>query len=125
LFASGLAAAHSADEVKQFTKRAIAHVAEVGPADQYVDVAMLVFAMQTGERSTTALRALDVDVFEPPIRAQIAKDGITLVHTSLYGMLSIGADEVNPVAQTAKGAARCADSKFFRLSRFKNNRPAG
>jgi hypothetical protein len=105
LFASGLAPAPSADEVKQLTKRAIAYVEKVGPADQYVDVATLAFAVQTGERSTTALRALDVDVLEPFNRAQMAKDGIMLVHTSLYGMLSIGADEVNPVAQNAKGAA--------------------
>jgi diguanylate cyclase (GGDEF)-like protein len=62
---------------------------------------MLTVAMQMGQRNTTALRALDRDVFEPLNRAQTLKDQITLLHTRLFAMLSIGNNETNPVAQKA------------------------
>src|ERR1700733_14566399 len=66
---------------------------------------MLTVAMQMGERNTTALRVLDRDVFEPLNRAQMLKDRITLLHTHLFALLSIGNNETNPFAQQAEAAA--------------------
>ena len=62
---------------------------------------MLVVGMRMGERNTDALRALDVDVFEPLNRAQTLKDQITLLHTRLFALLSIGNNENDPEAQQA------------------------
>jgi diguanylate cyclase (GGDEF)-like protein len=66
---------------------------------------MLTVAMQMGERNTTALRVLDRDVFEPLNRAQMLKDRVTLLHTHLFALLSIGNNEANPFAQQAEAAA--------------------
>src|ERR1700722_16875799 len=57
---------------------------------------MLTVAMQMGQRNTEALRALDRDVFEPLTRAQTRKDEITLLHTRLFALLSVGNNETNP-----------------------------
>jgi diguanylate cyclase (GGDEF)-like protein len=69
---------------------------------------MLAVAVQMGERNTMALRALDRNVFEPLSRAQTLKDGITLLHTRLFALLSIGNNETNPVAQKANAEALIA-----------------
>jgi hypothetical protein len=47
---------------------------------------MLSIAAHMGERNTAALRALDLDVFEPLNRAQTTKDGITLLHARLFAL---------------------------------------
>jgi hypothetical protein len=60
---------------------------------------MLTLAMRMGERNTAALRVLDRDVFEPLNRAQMLKDRITLLHTHLFALLSVGNNETNPAAQ--------------------------
>ncbi|HEY3846245.1 MAG TPA: ATP-binding protein [Acetobacteraceae bacterium] len=69
---------------------------------------MLAIAVRMGERNTAALRALDSDVFEPLDRAQTLKDDITLLHTQLFAMLSIGNNESDPVAQKAAAEALIA-----------------
>ena len=69
---------------------------------------MLAVAMQMGERNTGALRDLDRDVFEPLNRAQTLKDEITLLHTRLFALLSIGNNETNPMAQKASADALIA-----------------
>jgi diguanylate cyclase (GGDEF)-like protein len=69
---------------------------------------MLAVAVQMGERNTLALRALDRDVFDPLNRAQTLKDGITLLHTRLFALLSIGNNETNPAAQKAHAEALLA-----------------
>jgi diguanylate cyclase (GGDEF)-like protein len=66
---------------------------------------MLAVALQTGEQNTSALRALDRDVFEPLARAQTLKDRITLLHTRLFALLSIGNNETDPAAQKANADA--------------------
>jgi len=66
---------------------------------------MLAVAVRMGDRNTAALRGLDSDVFEPLSRAQTLKDEITLLHTHLYALLSLGTNEVDPVAQKTKAAA--------------------
>ena len=60
---------------------------------------MLAVAVQTGERNTAALSALDRDVFEPLNRAQTMKDGITQLHTQLFALLSLGTNQSDPAAQ--------------------------
>jgi diguanylate cyclase (GGDEF)-like protein len=62
---------------------------------------MLTVALQMGDRNTDGLRTLDRDVFEPLSRAQTLKDEITLLHTHLFALLSIGNNETNPTAQKA------------------------
>jgi diguanylate cyclase (GGDEF)-like protein len=66
---------------------------------------MLTVAMQMGEQNTGALRALDRDVFEPLNRAQTLKDEVTLLHSRLFALLSLGNNETNPVAQNASADA--------------------
>jgi diguanylate cyclase (GGDEF)-like protein len=66
---------------------------------------MLGVAVQMSERNTAALRALDRDVFEPLNRAQTLIDAITLLHTRLFVLLSMGTNEANPVAQKANAEA--------------------
>jgi diguanylate cyclase (GGDEF)-like protein len=66
---------------------------------------MLAVAVQMSERNTAALRTLDRDVFEPLNRAQTLIDGITLLHTRLFVLLSMGNNESNPVAQKANAEA--------------------
>ena len=65
---------------------------------------MLALSVYTGVRNTAALRVLDNAVFEPLDQAQTLKDGITLLHTRLFALLSIGNNQVNPDAQTASAA---------------------
>ena len=72
---------------------------------------MLAVAMQMGERNTGALRDLDRDVFEPLNRAQTLKDEITLLHTRLFALLSIGNNETNPAAQKASADALIAQPR--------------
>ncbi len=60
---------------------------------------MLAVATRMGERNTAALQALDRGVFEPLNRARTVKDEITLLHTRLFALLSIGNNESNPGAQ--------------------------
>jgi diguanylate cyclase (GGDEF)-like protein len=69
---------------------------------------MLAVATRTGEQSTEALRALDRDVFEPLIRADMLKDRVTLLHTRLFALLSTGNNETDPVAQKAGADALIA-----------------
>jgi diguanylate cyclase (GGDEF)-like protein len=69
---------------------------------------MLTVAMRMGERHTEALRALDRDVFEPLSRAQTLKDEVTLLHTRLFALLSIGNNETNPASQRAGADALIA-----------------
>src|ERR1700679_758895 len=66
---------------------------------------MLAVAVQMSERNTAGLRALDRDVFEPLNRAQTLIDGITMLHTRLFVLLSMGTNEANPVAQKADAEA--------------------
>ncbi len=69
---------------------------------------MLAIAVRMGERNTAALRMLDSDVFEPLDRAQTLKDDITLLHTQLFAILSIGNNKSDPVAQKAAAKALIA-----------------
>jgi len=66
---------------------------------------MLAVAVQTGERNTAALSALDRNVFEPLNRAQTMKDGITQLHTRLFALLSLGTNQSDPAAQKAAASA--------------------
>ena len=81
---------------------------------------MLVVAVQMGQRNTAALSALDRDVFEPLNRAQTLKDGITLLHTRLFEVLSISNNENNPVAQKANTQALIArlDAETLQVAGF-------
>jgi diguanylate cyclase (GGDEF)-like protein len=81
---------------------------------------MLAVAVQTGERNTAALSALDRDVFEPLNRAQTMKDGITQLHTQLFALLSLGTNQSDPAAQKAAAEALITQldeemAKFGRL----------
>jgi diguanylate cyclase (GGDEF)-like protein len=69
---------------------------------------MLTIAVHMGEQNTDALRTLDRDVYGPLNRAQTLKDGITLLHTRLFALLSIGNNESNPAAQKANAEALTA-----------------
>jgi diguanylate cyclase (GGDEF)-like protein len=66
---------------------------------------MFAAAIHTSWRNTETLQSLDRSVFEPLNRAQIFKDGITLLHTRLFALLSVGANETNPAAQKAGAEA--------------------
>ena len=77
---------------------------------------MLTVATRMGERNTGALRALDRDVFEPLNLAQTLKDEITLLHTRIFALLSIGINETNPAAQKAS-----AEAVLLRLEAEKAN----
>jgi diguanylate cyclase (GGDEF)-like protein len=81
---------------------------------------MLTVAVRMGEQNTAALSALDSDVFEPLNRAQTLKDEITLLHTRLFALLSIGNNESNPLAQKASAAALMAhlDVETTNVARF-------
>ena len=81
---------------------------------------MLAVAMQMGERNTGALRVLDRDVFEPLNRAQTLKDEITLLHTRLFALLSIGNNETNPAGpESQRGRAdRAARHRSGELQPF-------
>ncbi len=65
---------------------------------------MLAVTVQKGNQSTDALRALDRDVFEPLNRAQSLRDDITLLHTRLFALLSVGNNEADPASQVAAAA---------------------
>jgi diguanylate cyclase (GGDEF)-like protein len=81
---------------------------------------MLAVAVQTGERHTAALSALDRDVFEPLNRAQTMKDEITQLHTGLFALLSLGTNELDPAAQKAAAGALTAqlDEEVRRFDLF-------
>jgi diguanylate cyclase (GGDEF)-like protein len=66
---------------------------------------MLAGVIRVGERQTAALRALDSDVFEPLNRAQTLKDEITLLHTHLFALLSLGTNVADPIVQAASAEA--------------------
>ncbi|HEY0183077.1 MAG TPA: EAL domain-containing protein [Rhodopila sp.] len=66
---------------------------------------ILAVALEMGEQHIAALGVLDRDVFEPLSRAQTMKDEITLLHTKLFALLSIGNNEADPVAQKAAANA--------------------
>jgi PAS domain-containing protein len=81
---------------------------------------MLSVALQMGERNTAALRALDRDVFEPLNRAQTLKDEITLMHTRLFALLSLGNTEADPAAQKsgADAVIRQLDTAAVHFDQF-------
>jgi diguanylate cyclase (GGDEF)-like protein len=81
---------------------------------------MLAVAMRMGERNTEALRALDRDVFEPLSRAQTLKDDVTLLHTRLFALLSIGNNQANPALQRsgADALALQIDSETVKFDHF-------
>jgi diguanylate cyclase (GGDEF)-like protein len=87
---------------------------------------ILTVAVQMGARNTTALRALDRDVFEPLSRAQTLKDGVTLLHTRLFALLSIGNNESDPVAQKAGADALALriDKETANFKQFLDMNPA-
>jgi diguanylate cyclase (GGDEF)-like protein len=87
---------------------------------------MLTVAMRMGERHTEALRALDRDVFEPLSRAQTLKDEVTLLHTRLFALLSIGNNETNPTSQRAGADALVAelDRETVNFNHFLNGKEA-
>ena len=88
---------------------------------------MLTVAMRMGERNTGALRVLDRDVFEPLNRAQTLKDEITLLHTRLFALLSIGNNETNPVgSESQRGRAdRAGRHRSGELQPFPRREPRG
>jgi diguanylate cyclase (GGDEF)-like protein len=66
---------------------------------------MLAGGVQLNLRSTAALRSLDADVLEPLDRARAMQEGVTLLHTRLFALLSSGANESDLAAQKAREAA--------------------
>lgn len=104
-----------------FSNLSLAHKVALIPALTLLLMGlMLAVAVQMGERNTAALRVLDRDVFEPLNRAQTLKDDITLLHTRLFALLSIGNNETNPAAQKANAEALAArlDTEVRNVARF-------
>ena len=66
---------------------------------------MLALAMQMGGRQTAALRTLDRDVFDPLSNAQTLQDKITLLHSRMFALLSLGTNEADQSAQKADAEA--------------------
>jgi diguanylate cyclase (GGDEF)-like protein len=80
----------------------------------------IVVAEHMAEHNTSALRAIDRDVFEPLNRAQTLKDRITLLHTRLFALLSIGSNQSDPRAQqrSAEELAVQLDAERARFGGF-------